>query len=184
MGATALFGTRLVQCSACPPGWYGSGRAGCFDINECMVLRNGGCDQHSTCTNFEGGSTCSPCEDVTDENGHPLYGDPNRVDGCRRRCNGGCDQHSTCTANVEGNYTCSPCEDAKDEDGHPLVGDPNRLNGCHKRPSAHPDGLKDVVYLGHAAGTCTGCASDPGCEGKVSSEGIPCNCTWKAPDNG
>merc|ERR1711968_383156 len=76
--STQLFGTKLVQCSACPPGWYGSGRAGCFDINECMVLRNGGCDQHSTCTNFEGGYTCSPCEDVTDENGHPLYGDPNR----------------------------------------------------------------------------------------------------------
>merc|ERR1711871_121680 len=71
-----LFGTKLVQCSACPAGWYGSGRKGCYDINECTVLKNGGCDEHSTCSNFDGGYKCSPCEEAG------LRGDPYKVKGC------------------------------------------------------------------------------------------------------
>ena len=43
--ATNLFGTKLLQCSQCPSGFYGSGRSGCYDINECTVVR-----LNSTCS--------------------------------------------------------------------------------------------------------------------------------------
>ena len=43
--ATNLYGTKLVQCSQCPSGFYGSGRSGCYDINECTVVR-----LNSTCS--------------------------------------------------------------------------------------------------------------------------------------
>jgi hypothetical protein len=83
--ATNLFGTKLVQCSACPSGFYGSGRSGCYDINECTVVRNGGCDLHTSCTNFDGGYSCSACEDIVDPTTGAnlgLVGDPNKADGC------------------------------------------------------------------------------------------------------
>jgi hypothetical protein len=83
--ATNLFGTKLVQCSACPSGYYGSGRSGCYDINECTVVRNGGCDLHTSCTNFDGGYSCSACEDIVDPTTGAnlgLVGDPNKADGC------------------------------------------------------------------------------------------------------
>lgn len=83
--ATNLFGTKLVQCSACPSGYYGSGRSGCYDINECTVLQNGGCDLHTTCTNSDGGYSCSPCEGAVDSNGNSLnlIGDSTKSGGCR-----------------------------------------------------------------------------------------------------
>ena len=45
---------------------------------------NGGCDLRTTCTNFDGGFSCSSCEGVVDANGNSLnlVGDPYRVGGC------------------------------------------------------------------------------------------------------
>ena len=82
--ATNLFGTKLVQCSACPSGFYGSGRSGCYDINECTVVLNGGCDLRTSCTNFDGGFSCSACEDILDAKGESLnlVGNPNVAGGC------------------------------------------------------------------------------------------------------
>merc|ERR1712159_390187 len=81
--ATNLFGTKLVQCSACPSGFYGSGRSGCYDINECTVVLNGMCDPRTHCTNFDGGFNCSRCEDITDADGTNLglVGNPSLREG-------------------------------------------------------------------------------------------------------
>ena len=82
---TNLFGTKLVQCSSCPPGYYGSGRSGCYRVDQCLVIRNGGCDARTTCSNFVGGYSCSRCEDAVDpESGSNLglVGNPYEPDGC------------------------------------------------------------------------------------------------------
>jgi hypothetical protein len=74
--STNLFGKKLVQCSACPSGYYGSGRSGCYPINTCLVVRNGGCDRRTTCSDFAGGYTCSACEELG------LVGNPYEPNGC------------------------------------------------------------------------------------------------------
>jgi len=82
--ATNLFGTKLVQCSACPTGYYGSGRSGCYDINECTVVLNGYCDPHTSCNNFDGGFNCSSCEGAKDPmtgKNLGLVGNPNLKEG-------------------------------------------------------------------------------------------------------
>jgi len=43
----------------CQPGYELAGTA-CVDIDECLT-NNGGCDEHTTCTNTPGGRTCGPC---------------------------------------------------------------------------------------------------------------------------
>ena len=78
---TSLFGTRLIQCSSCPPGYYGSGRSGCQDVDECEIASNGGCDEHTTCTNTDGGYRCSACSTAA-VNGIALTGDPYQAGGC------------------------------------------------------------------------------------------------------
>ena len=79
--STNIFGVMLVQCSACPSGYYGSGRSGCYDINQCTVILNGGCDRRTTCTNLDGGYDCSPCSEV-EINGVRLVGDSKSRHGC------------------------------------------------------------------------------------------------------
>ena len=50
-----------VVCGPCPHGYYASGQSGCLDIDECLIVQNGGCDSKTTCTNTPGGYTCSEC---------------------------------------------------------------------------------------------------------------------------
>ena len=79
--STILYGTKLVQCGPCPSGYYGSGRRGCYDINECTIIQNGGCDLRTTCINRDGGYDCSSCTDVIEYGVH-LTGDSRHANGC------------------------------------------------------------------------------------------------------
>jgi hypothetical protein len=71
-----LFGKKLVKCSECPRGFYGSGRSGCYKIDVCTrIFHYGGCDHRTTCTNTDFGYSCSACP-------APLIGDPYYENGC------------------------------------------------------------------------------------------------------
>jgi len=70
-----LFMLKIVSCSDCPPGYFGTGRSGCNDINECMLRKNGGCASGTQCTNSVGGYSCSACPAGT-------HGDSFREKGC------------------------------------------------------------------------------------------------------
>ena len=101
-----LFERLLVQCSACPQGYFGSGRSGCYDINHCTVLRNGGCDLRTTCTDLDGGYRCSACP-------QGYFGDP--YDGqsackpCATVANAAADAVYSCVG--PGASNVSACED-------------------------------------------------------------------------
>ena len=55
----AYVGPGACSCSACPPGFGGSGLAGCSDINECTT--SAPCDPAVACTNTVGGYRCGQC---------------------------------------------------------------------------------------------------------------------------
>jgi CitB-like protein len=44
----------------CPSGYAGTVESGCVDVDECVTLPNA-CDELTTCTNSDGGFTCSTC---------------------------------------------------------------------------------------------------------------------------
>lgn len=77
---TRLFGTKLVKCSACPNGYFGSGRSGCRDIDECKLIDNGGCDVHTSCRNLDGGYFCSACP-------QGMFGKQYDIGGCKHCAN-------------------------------------------------------------------------------------------------
>jgi hypothetical protein len=83
---TGLFNLKVVTCSQCPAGYYGTGRTGCNDVNECNQRVNGGCDSHTVCQNTDGGYHCNypGCTTPDCRNTCPVgfNGDPFRLQGC------------------------------------------------------------------------------------------------------
>lgn len=77
---------------------------GCNDIDECLI-KNGGCDRLTQCTNFDGGFTCSEC---------PAGYVGTGLTGCQdvNECmvnNGGCNPKPC--INLNGGFECGECPD-------------------------------------------------------------------------
>lgn len=93
----------------CAAGFEGTVETGCVDINECEDV-DGACDALTTCTNTEGGFTCSACPEGYAGNGERGCFD---IDECAF---GACDSRTTCT-NAPGDFTCSACPEGFTGDG-------------------------------------------------------------------
>eukprot|EP01047_Picozoa_sp_COSAG01_P057149 COSAG01_NODE_6572_length_3603_cov_2.804795_5_plen_421_part_00 len=100
---TGLFNLKVVTCGACPPGYFGTGRTGCHDVDECNQRVNGGCDKQTVCHNTDGGYQCNPkdCHDTSCHNQCPdgYNGDPFRDGGC-------CEDGKIYVADGEHGATC------------------------------------------------------------------------------
>jgi hypothetical protein len=100
---TGLFNLKVVTCSPCPAGYFGTGRTKCNDVNECEQRVNGGCDAQTECHNTVGGYQCNPkgCHDASCQNQCPdgYNGDPFRDGGC-------CEDGTTYVADGEHGATC------------------------------------------------------------------------------
>jgi alpha-tubulin suppressor-like RCC1 family protein len=84
----------------CESGYAGSIETGCFDIDECMYNV---CDRRTTCTNTEGGFSCSSCP-----SGYVGTGET----GCvlENACDEDpCDALTVCNPTGVGTYECSAC---------------------------------------------------------------------------
>ncbi|EGG19290.1 hypothetical protein DFA_02077 [Cavenderia fasciculata] len=105
------------------------------DVNECLTL-NGGCNQ--TCTNTQGGRTCSCGAGYTTSDGGVTCDDVNEC----LTANGGCSQ--TCT-NIPGGRTCSCLAGYSTSDNGLTCNDVNEClnaNGgcpqeCENTPGSH-----------------------------------------------
>ena len=113
-------GTDSRTCT-CGAGYSGTATltdaqnfAGCNDIDECTASTDN-CDANATCTNVDGGFTCS-CDAGYTGSGTSC----SDVDECATN-NGGCDALTTCT-NTAGSRTCSACPSGYNGDG---------VNGCN-----------------------------------------------------
>jgi hypothetical protein len=113
-------------CSSCPPGFTGTGKTGCRDINECLVVAgtNRSCDVRAKCTNLPGSYLCGNCPAGFAGTGYTkctgeILVCPELVSflaDCSfcadiNECavnNGGCDPLTTCT-NTAGSFRCSNC---------------------------------------------------------------------------
>jgi hypothetical protein len=153
--STFLFGTRQIACTACMPDYYGSGRSGCYPIDQCKLLDNGGCDvKHSRCTNFNGGYSCSPCKQGT-------FGDPYQLGGCKpcaRVENSAPDAILSCTGPSASNV--SACAEgfykAQAGQGNVCVECSQCTAGQYMRAACSPDGNAvciDCTPIEHALAT-------------------------------
>lgn len=139
----------IYQFSLCPPGFVGTLRSGCIDVNECLV-NNGDCDPLTSCINVIGSRICGPCPSGY-ESGN---GETNCVDinECAMN-NGGCDPRTTCL-NLPGTFECGPC---------PLGFAGNATSGCVATTNGFSSDLGDeitpliekVIILGNASVSAT-----------------------------
>jgi hypothetical protein len=84
-------------CSSCPPGYKGSGRAGCEDIDECAT-DHGGCDPLIECANTVGSHSCGSCPVGYSRSGNSCLD----IDECQ---NDPCLNGGTCD-NKPGGFSC------------------------------------------------------------------------------
>ena len=154
---TGMVRTRYSGTSgagdASPFGYALAPDAAPTDVNECLLVDNGGCAVDAVCTNIPGGRTCT-CASGFSGDGLTCVD----IDECSTD-NGGCSVGATC-ANTAGGRTCT-CATGFTDDGVNCVD----INEC-----LTDNGGCDV------AATCTNtpgsfsCACDPG----YSGDGFSC----------
>ncbi len=110
-----LFGCLALFSSACgsPPcdsGFEKNEDGYCIDIDECADDALNDCDANATCTNTNGGYTCT-CNDGYTGDGKSC----SDVDECADPNLNDCDANATCT-NTDGGYTCE-CNDGYQGNG-------------------------------------------------------------------
>ncbi|KAK3265299.1 hypothetical protein CYMTET_26006 [Cymbomonas tetramitiformis] len=141
-------------CGDCPPGFMGTGEAGCRPMQTCDIS-NGGCHNLTTCAEVGGGVECGECPAGYQGSGSTVCED---IDGCKPEP---CFPGVACVdvaAPGEG-YTCGGCPEGYKGDGETC----QRCElGLFIVSSTVADGKVKRAYLNQVIGELLG-LTDPEC---------------------